>query len=109
MAPYGLLLGIRRYLVARGMVQPDSRLRHYRVEEIEQAEVLNESCEREAEFSSARALEARLRPLRAAGGVRRSRLEVPRADGTTCAPVCLPSDLDDAGSPDGPFSSASRH
>ena len=38
--PHGLLLGIRRYLVAVDTAKPDSGLRHYRVEEIVEAEVL---------------------------------------------------------------------
>ena len=39
-APHGLLLGTRRYLVARDMAKPLANLRHYRVDDIEQAEVL---------------------------------------------------------------------
>ncbi len=37
--PYGLLLGVRRYLVARDVAK-DDRLRHYRVEDITAAQVL---------------------------------------------------------------------
>jgi len=42
-APFGLLLGIRRYLVARDTAKPSGNLRHYRVDDIEHAEVLGES------------------------------------------------------------------
>lgn len=45
-APHGLLLGVRRYLVARDIAKPPSApLQHFRVEEIEAAEVLEESFE----------------------------------------------------------------
>ena len=37
--PYGLLLGDRRYLIARDVNRADDRLRHYRVEDIEAAKV----------------------------------------------------------------------
>lgn len=40
--PYGLLLGVRRYLVARDTAKPEAGLLHYKVEEIETAECLNE-------------------------------------------------------------------
>lgn len=50
-APHGLLLGVRRYLVARDTAKPGSRLRHYRVEEIDQAEVLPDSFVPDADFS----------------------------------------------------------
>ena len=45
-APHGLLLGVRRYLVARDTAKPASApLQHFRVEEITEAEVLPESFE----------------------------------------------------------------
>lgn len=45
-APHGLLLGVRRYLVARDTAKPATApLQHYRVEEITEAEVLPESFE----------------------------------------------------------------
>jgi predicted DNA-binding transcriptional regulator YafY len=50
-APHGLLLGVRRYLVARDLSKPASRLRHYRVEEIDEAEVLDESFELDVGFN----------------------------------------------------------
>lgn len=50
-APHGLLLGVRRYLVARDTAKRTSRLQHYRVEEIYSAEVLDESFELEPGFS----------------------------------------------------------
>ncbi|OYY66597.1 YafY family protein [Sphingomonas sp. 28-62-11] len=50
-APYGLLLGVRRYLVARDTSKKAARLQHYRVEEIHSAEVLEESFEIEPGFS----------------------------------------------------------
>jgi predicted DNA-binding transcriptional regulator YafY len=50
-APHGLLLGVRRYLVARDQSKPGAGLRHYRVEEIESAEVLPESVQLDAGFN----------------------------------------------------------
>jgi len=50
-APHGLLLGVRRYLVARDTAKKSARLQHYRVEEIYSAEVLGESFELEPGFS----------------------------------------------------------
>ena len=44
-APYGLLLGARRYLVAKDLAKDDGRLRHYRVEDIRAAEQLPTSFE----------------------------------------------------------------
>lgn len=50
-APHGLLLGVRRYLVARDTGKPASApLQHYRVEEISEAEVLPESFELDPDF-----------------------------------------------------------
>ena len=50
-APHGLLLGVRRYLVARDTAKKTARLQHYRVEEIYSAEVLGESFEIDPGFS----------------------------------------------------------
>jgi predicted DNA-binding transcriptional regulator YafY len=51
-APHGLLLGVRRYLIARDTAKPSSApLQHYRVEEIYSAEVLAESFELDSGFS----------------------------------------------------------
>ena len=50
-APHGLLLGVRRYLVAYDTAKPGSNLRHYRVEEIYVAEVLDETFERDPGFN----------------------------------------------------------
>ena len=51
-APHGLLLGVRRYLVARDVAKGDgSGLRHYRVEEIYQAELLDGSFEIDPGFN----------------------------------------------------------
>lgn len=50
-APYGLLLGVRRYLVARDTAKKGARLQHYRVEEIYAAEVLDESFELDPGFN----------------------------------------------------------
>ncbi|MBP1870739.1 WYL domain-containing protein [Agrobacterium sp. CR_3] len=50
-APHGLLLGVRRYLVARDMAKKGGGLQHYRVEEIYSAEVLGESFELDPGFS----------------------------------------------------------
>lgn len=44
-APYGLLLGARRYLVARDIAKDDGRLRHYRVEDIAEAAHLETTFE----------------------------------------------------------------
>lgn len=50
-APHGLLLGVRRYLVARDTAKPSSApLQHFRVEEITEAEVLPNSFEFDADF-----------------------------------------------------------
>ncbi|MEO9229933.1 MAG: WYL domain-containing protein [Devosia sp.] len=51
-APHGLLLGVRRYLVARDTAKPQGApLQHYRVEEIRSAEVLADSFELDPGFS----------------------------------------------------------
>lgn len=51
-APHGLLLGVRRYLVARDTSKAHTaRLQHYRVEEIYRAEVLDESFELDPGFN----------------------------------------------------------
>ena len=51
-APHGLLLGVRRYLVARDTAKKaGTPLQHYRVEEIYSAEVLEQSFELEADFN----------------------------------------------------------
>ncbi|MCQ1766785.1 WYL domain-containing protein [Neorhizobium galegae] len=50
-APHGLLLGVRRYLVARDTAKKDARLQHYRVEEMYSAEVLDKSFELDPGFS----------------------------------------------------------
>lgn len=50
-APHGLLLGVRRYLIGRDTAKPSSApLQHYRVEEITEAEVLPDSFELDAGF-----------------------------------------------------------
>jgi predicted DNA-binding transcriptional regulator YafY len=48
--PLGLLLGARRYLVGRDVAKKDGRYRHYRVEDISAAEVLESSFEYPAVF-----------------------------------------------------------
>lgn len=51
-APHGLLLGVRRYLVARDTAKgPQANLRHYRVEEIYEAEMLAGSFEIDPDFN----------------------------------------------------------
>lgn len=52
-APYGLLLGARRYLVGIDLGRTDGRLRHYRVEDISHAEPLDSSFDYPADFSLA--------------------------------------------------------
>lgn len=48
--PYGLLLGARRYLVARDRRRGDEVMRHYRVEDIERAEVTGDWFARDEGF-----------------------------------------------------------
>lgn len=51
-APHGLLLGVRRYLVARDTAKgPQAALQHYRVEEIQEAELLPASFDIDPGFS----------------------------------------------------------
>lgn len=51
-APHGLLLGVRRYLVARDTAKKaNAPLQHYRVEEIYSAEVLSQSFALDADFN----------------------------------------------------------
>ncbi|MDO6414305.1 WYL domain-containing protein [Sphingomonas sp. BIUV-7] len=50
-APHGLLLGVRRYLVARDTTKgPKATLQHYRVEEIYHAELLDGTFETDPAF-----------------------------------------------------------
>jgi len=49
-APHGLLLGVRRYLVAVDTARDDGQLRHYRVDDISAAEVLESSFALQADF-----------------------------------------------------------
>ena len=49
-APHGLLLGIRRYLVAIDVGRGDDQLRHYRVDDISEAEVLESSFALQPDF-----------------------------------------------------------
>ncbi|MBU6267639.1 MAG: WYL domain-containing protein [Sphingomonadales bacterium] len=52
LAPHGLLLGFRRYLVARDTAKPATApLQHYRVEEIHAAEVLPQSFAIDPDFA----------------------------------------------------------
>ncbi|TWB27704.1 helix-turn-helix transcriptional regulator [Nitrospirillum bahiense] len=51
-APHGLLLGVRRYLVARDTGKPaGARLQHYSVEDIYEAEVLDQSFTLDKDFN----------------------------------------------------------
>jgi len=50
-APYGLLTGLRRYLVARQQDDPAGRIRLYVVEKIRDAQVSNEPFERDPAFN----------------------------------------------------------
>lgn len=51
-APHGLLLGVRRYLVARDTAKgPKANLQHYRVEEIYEAELLDRGFEIDEDFN----------------------------------------------------------
>ncbi|WP_296619225.1 WYL domain-containing protein [Rhizorhabdus sp.] len=49
-APYGLLLGARRYLVGMDLARDDGRLRHYRVEDIGEAAPLDSSFDYPEDF-----------------------------------------------------------
>lgn len=50
--PHGLLLGVRRYLVARDRGKgAGARLQHYRVEEIQEAELLEQTFDIDPEFN----------------------------------------------------------
>ncbi len=53
-APYGLLLGARRYLVGIDLARSDGRLRHYRVEDISRATPLDSSFDYPEDFNFAR-------------------------------------------------------
>ena len=48
--PYGLLLGARRYLVGRDRARADGHMRHYRVEDIEHAQVTQDWFARDPDF-----------------------------------------------------------
>ncbi|WP_300541607.1 WYL domain-containing protein [Maricaulis sp.] len=48
--PYGLLLGARRYLVGRDVARGDKVMRHYRVEDIETAQVTDDWFARDEDF-----------------------------------------------------------
>ena len=52
-APYGLLLGVRRYLVGIDIARADGRLRHYRVEDISRAQPLDTSFDYPGDFDLA--------------------------------------------------------
>jgi len=49
--PYGVLTGIRRYLVARPAESPDGRMRLYRAADIHAARLLADAFERDQDFS----------------------------------------------------------
>jgi predicted DNA-binding transcriptional regulator YafY len=48
--PHGVLIGARRYLIARAVSDPDGPLRHYVAENIRSAELTRESFVRDSEF-----------------------------------------------------------
>jgi predicted DNA-binding transcriptional regulator YafY len=50
-APYGVLTGLRRYIVARPADDPGGPMRFYRTEDIRAATVSNETFERDPEFN----------------------------------------------------------
>ncbi|MHA3793042.1 WYL domain-containing transcriptional regulator [Sphingomonas sp. YL-JM2C] len=50
-APYGLLLGARRYVVGTDIAKKDGRIRHYRVEDITTARTLDSSFPYPSEFN----------------------------------------------------------
>jgi predicted DNA-binding transcriptional regulator YafY len=49
-APYGVLFGARRYLVAQRQDDPGGKFRHFRMDRIRSAEVLDETFAREPDF-----------------------------------------------------------
>src|SRR4051812_11592582 len=49
--PYGILIGIRRYLIARSTSDPNRPLRHYVAEKVDSAELTGELFERDPEFN----------------------------------------------------------
>lgn len=51
-APYGLILGTRKYLVAR-LPEENGNLRHFRLDRIQHAAILSQSFQKEADFSLA--------------------------------------------------------
>ncbi len=51
--PYGILLGTRRYLIAKDPSREDHRLRHFRIEDIERAELTEEWFVRNPDFNLA--------------------------------------------------------
>lgn len=51
--PYGILLGTRRYLIARDPARDDNHLRHFRIEDIEQATTTEEWFARDPDFNLA--------------------------------------------------------
>jgi len=51
--PYGILLGTRRYLVAKALDREDGRLRHFRVEDIAEAQVTDSWFARDEDFDLA--------------------------------------------------------
>lgn len=52
-APHGLLLGTRRYLVAQDLDRGDAKLRHYRVEDIVEVTLLDQSFAPDEDFDIA--------------------------------------------------------
>jgi len=51
--PYGILLGTRRYLIARDPSRDDNRLRHFRIEDIARAVLTEEWFARDPDFNLA--------------------------------------------------------
>jgi predicted DNA-binding transcriptional regulator YafY len=49
--PYGVLIGIRRYLVAKSMGDPDGPIRYYIADKIQSAELTGEPFERDPDFN----------------------------------------------------------
>ena len=88
-APHGVLLGMRRYLVARDEDR-DPALRHFRVDRIRAARLLGSSFTREPGFDIAAPRRPRLRLLPGRGALRRGRLALRaraprRRPGTSCS------------------------
>jgi predicted DNA-binding transcriptional regulator YafY len=89
LAPYGLLTGLRRYLVARPEYEPAGPVRLYVVENISAARVGKESFERDPAFDL-QARRSRLRRLQNEEEPRRGGLALSAGRGGACPQLPVP-------------------